>query len=805
MPNEEQNFIAHIKETPRREQTVREHNDNVANLAGIAGAIYHIKGLASFTGRHHDDGKNTAEYLAYITAAAAGEKVVRGSVIHSSYGACFVSRLQRNADFASKLTVEMIRMSIMSHHGLRDAVSKDGTITYSQAAQRIQDTYEDVARIVCDNYGENESMAAFARACEDAEGIQQRIRALHPKENDLGSAYIYFALYERLLTSILIDADRTDTACFMDDTEPPKPLLYDERIRAWNRYWAFCEEKIAELQAAKEPSPLDVYRSEISQTCAEFDGGSSGIFRLVVPCGAGKTLSALRYALQTAKRYGKRRIFYIAPYNSILEQNASEIEKYIGDAGAVLRHHSNIVFDEDDGEQEKRYKLLTENWAQPLIIATSAVQFLNTLFSSKTSAVRRMQALGESVIIIDEIQALPIKVLKLFNAGINFLSHFCDTSVLLCSATQPILDKLNSYRITNPIDLITAAGRYDTPFKRIEIEDDTGGNGFLADETADYILEKSRDVRSLLAIVNTKAAARKIAMRLRARTGDENQYRIFHLSTNMCPAHRSAVIDEMRERLLDKESKLKIICISTTLIEAGVDVSFARVVRSLAGLDSIVQAAGRCNRNREAVYGIVSIVYINDERIGFLEHLRKAQEITREVLYNIKANPSRYPGGALSKQAMDEFYTKYYMPLQQKEMGFPLPYDKEHTILHLLTTNPVGCKKNKATNELFMKQAFKEAGDAFEVIQDIGARDVIVKYNEEANKHIDALLSSRTLAAQRKELRFLQQYTIQLMPYMIEKISTGIQVYAEMGVMILSADYYDESYGVNDEQRLLIY
>ena len=124
--------------------------------------------------------------------------------------------------------------------------------------------------------------------------------------------------------------------------------------------------------------------------CARFDGGASGIFRLVVPCGAGKTLSALRYALQTAERYGKRHIFYIAPYNSILEQNAGEIAKYIGDDEAVLRHHSNIVFDEDDGDELKRYQLLAENWARSPIIATSAVQFLNTLFAAKTSAVRRM-------------------------------------------------------------------------------------------------------------------------------------------------------------------------------------------------------------------------------------------------------------------------------------------------------------------------------------------------------------------------------------------------------------------------------
>jgi CRISPR-associated endonuclease/helicase Cas3 len=798
-------YIAHISNIDKREQTVAEHNSNVAKLARVLGSVYNIENLSSFAGRHHDDGKNTQDYLEYIKMASAGEKVVRGSVIHSTHGACFVNNLHKGTDISSKLAAEMLRTTIMSHHGLRDAVSKDGTITYLQAVERIKDSYKNVERIVYDNNGEAETLEEFKRACTDARKIQSCINALKPKENALGSAHIYLALYERLLTSIVIDADRTDTACFNDNTEPPKPLSREELIKTWNCYCSFCEGEIAEFQAKKEPSLLDKYRSEISQACAEYDGGASGVFRLVVPCGAGKTLSALRYALQTAKRYGKRHIFYIAPYNSILEQNANKIVEYVGDAEAVLLHNSNIVFDADDEEQERRYKLLTENWAQSPIIATSAVQFLNTLFSSKTSAVRRMQALGDSVIIIDEIQALPVKVLKLFNVAVNFLASFCNTSVLLCSATQPLLDKLNDSRVLRPLDLVLDVDRYNEPFKRVEIKDCTSGNGLSSDEAADFILEKAHSVRSILAIVNTKAVARRIAEQIQKQTNDSDEFIVFHLSTNMCPAHRNSVIEKVRKYLSDKERKQHIICVSTTLIEAGVDVSFECVVRSLTGLDSIVQAAGRCNRNREAKCGEVSVIYINDERISHLGHIKEAQEVTREVLYNVSTNPHQYPGGALSKQAMDEFYAKFYLPLQKKEMAFPLPYDPEHTIIDLLSTNPAGSKRNKDATSLLMKQAFKEAGDVFEVIEEAGMRDVIVEYNDDSRKHIEKLLSSGFISEQKRELRFLQQYTIQLMPYMIDKLGAGIRFEDEAGVMILSADWYDEIYGVTDEPRVLVY
>ena len=799
----ENSFIAHIRKIDKHIQTVVEHNDGVAKLAYDIGAPYDIGGLCKLAGRHHDDGKNTQEYLAYIKAASAGENVARGSVIHSTHGALFVNNLANAKDLHAKLAAEMVRTAIMCHHGLRDCISTDGKFSFLESSTRIADSYSAVERIVNEHYGKSAIKNEFAIASAEAKGVQAKIKEFHSLGKCYGSSYFFLAMYERLLMSILVDADRTDTACFEDAAEPSRIPSSVERKMMWKSYLNHCEAEIMKLQAKKEPSTLDSYRAEISKACAEFDGGTNGVFRLVVPCGAGKTLSALRYALQTAKHYNKKHIFYIAPFNSILEQNAGEIAEYIGDVDAVLKHHSNIVFDSDNGEDEKKYKLLTENWAQSPVIATSAVQFLDTLFAGKTSNVRRMQALGDSVIIIDEIQAFPIKVLKLFNVAMNFLAHFCGTAIVLCSATQPLLDELNDYQILPPKSIISDEGKYNTAFKRVQIVDHINGNGFSVEEAASFILEQAHGVKSILAIVNTKPVARKVFECIHSIVENSKGYRLFHLSTNMCPAHRSVVLSEIRDCLKDKDNPQKIICISTMLIEAGVDISFERVVRSLTGLDSVVQAAGRCNRNRETECGIVSVIYIRDENVGRIGYLQSAQEVTREIFYNIRINPGQYPGGALSKAAMDEFYAKYYRPLQ-KEMAFPLENDPEHTIIDLLTTNPSGSKRNMDSKTVLLKQAFKEAGDAFAVIEDIGKQDVIVEYNDDALDHIKKLLSARLISDKKRELRYLQQYTVQLSEYAMQKIGAGVRFEENAGVFILMLLYYHGDFGVSDDPKTLI-
>ncbi len=788
-------YIARIRKSDGKVQGVFEHNENVASIAYRLGLPYGMGNIARLTGMHHDDGKNTDEYKRYLKAAAVGEAVKRGSVIHSTYGAVFIDRLASNGNIYARLAAELARTAIMSHHGLRDCITEDGKIACCDAERRIAASYAGVENIVNNYYGLESIREDFQKASGEAEAICRKIDAFHQQYPVCGSSNFYLAMYERLLTSILIDADRTDAAYFEDASSILEPPSADKLKDLWRLYAENCRRELEKYKQSKAYSPLDEYRDEISSICAEYDGGESGIFRLVLPCGAGKTLSALRYSLGTAERYAKRHIFYVAPFNSILEQNADEIIKYAGDREAVLIHHSNVVISPDDKEDLKKYSLLTENWAYSPIIATSAVQFLNTLFAGKTSNARRLSALGNSVIIIDEIQALPLKIMKLFNAAMNFLAYFCNSAIVLCSATQPPLEKLDDYKILRPKYIVDKTDKYDEAFGRVEIIPNIRGNGLTYEQAAEHIITQSNDVKSLLAIVNTRQAARYICKHVGDKLKNVANIRLFHLSANMCPAHRSAVISEMVERLSRKDETAKTVCVSTTLIEAGVNVSFERALRSLAGLDGIIQSAGRCNRNREADKGIVEVIFIRDESISRMPYLLKAQEAAREVFFSLESNPQNYLGGALSKNAVDEYYARFISKLNRNELSFPLPNDPEHTIIDLLTAG----RKNKCkTNSALLKQAFREAGEAFSVIDDEGEIEVIVEYNSDAKEHIDRLLKSSSLKEQRAELRHLQQYSVRLRKHLLDSLSGGVRFEEETGVFILSHDYYDETFGADN-------
>lgn len=805
---EENVFIAHIREWDKAEQSVFEHNDGVARLAGILGQEYGLENIARIVGRHHDDGKNTPEFYSYIKDASSGKKVNRSSIIHSTHGALLINKIADEKDLSSKLTAEMARMCIMSHHGLRDCISENGELIFERAATNITDSYETVEDCVKDNYGDDYINNEFLLACEEVKKLRLKINEfIHTSKKqsiEVGSPHFYISMYMRMLTSILIDSDRTDTACFMDNRDLHKLKSLDERKAEWGESLEFFERKLSSFEKNKNPSVLDVYRSEISQMCGIYDNGPNGILRLVVPCGSGKTLSALRYALNNAKSYGKKHILYIAPYNSILEQNAEEIRKYVGDKDLVLEHHSNVIFDDAEGEDEKNYHLLTENWAHSPIIATTAVQFLNTLFSAKTSSVRRMQALGDSIIIIDETQALPVKLLKIFNAAMNFISYFCNSTILLCSATQPLLDKLDSYQILPPQSIIKNEEKYQSNFERMKVEFETEGRGFSFDDVANFAVSKIQTHKSILLIVNTKTSARQVYSKIKDIVGDNSKYQCLHLSTNMCPAHRREILELIRLRLESEDKSEKTICISTSLIEAGVDISFEYVVRSLAGLDSIVQAAGRCNRNLERDRGTLSVIYMRDERVAKTENMERAQNATRDIINNLREYPENYKGGIFSKEAIDEFYTKYYSQLLP-EMAYKLRHDPERTMIDLLTGRTIGAKRLKCEHKgILLKQAFKEAGEAFYVIGNQGKTDVIVEYDNNAIDRIDRLRKTKSLAEKRKELRGLQRYVVQLNNNTLEKMKGGIIFEPELGVYILSAKYYDNNLGVVDNEDVLI-
>lgn len=268
-----------------------------------------------------------------------------------------------------------------------------------------------------------------------------------------------------------------------------------------------------------------------------------------------------------------------------MEQNSKEFRAFLPKEVCVLEHFGDVIIYEDNSLNVTKY--FTENWGSP-VIATSMVQLLNTLFNGTVTSVRRMRGLINSVIIIDEIQSLPIECTSMFNMAINFLSEVCNATVVLCSATQPVLDKVN-YKVNfdKNREMIDDFNEYSKKLKRTCIIDKLRPSGYTYSESAKFLFDISKESKSVLCVVNTKACARNIYkefLSLIKENGLENKYYVIHLSTNMCPAHRKLNIDNLKKALKGDQ---KVVCVSTQLIEAGVDISFHTVIRSLAGLDSI--------------------------------------------------------------------------------------------------------------------------------------------------------------------------------------------------------------------------
>ncbi len=789
-------FVAHIREKDREEQSVIEHSRAVAQRAAEKGKDYDLADIMYCAGLHHDDGKFMPAFKDYIQKAARGEPVQRGSVPHAVHGAVLIDSLFPIQDKYQKSTVEWLRYIILSHHGLRDAVETEGKVPFEESKKAIEHDFERLKELAEKYYGRDELTKEYEKAVLNGKKLFKKINTF---KNTYQTAKIHrlflTGMYARLMLSLLIDADHSDTADFEEERTSVKRPNRAQRKEEWRKRQAFFETKLANIGRDKTPSTLDCYRQEISNACFTFPTAESGMYRMVVPCGAGKTLSSLRYALRVAKDYGKKHIFYIAPFNSILEQNADELRKFLGGAEIVLEHHSNVVF-EPDSEKEKEYLLLTENWEESPVIATTAVQFLNTLFGGKKSSIRRMQALGDSVIILDEVQALPLKVTKLFNGAMNFLSYFCHSNIILCSATQPPLEDLDNYRLIEPLNIIEKEEEYARVFKRVEIVPYLEESKFTYEETADYIERQAEEVKSLLLVVNTKECASEVFSFLKKKYPEDSPYVLFHLSTNMYPLHRKLKISEIREMLINKNKK--VICVSTSLIEAGVDVSFERVVRSLTGLDSIVQAAGRCNRNKETDCGKVIVIDIKEEKFGRGSSVKQIQDFTRSVFYDIENYPKEFVGGALSKRAMDVYYRYYYNKFKTG-LGYPLGKNNPYSLVDLLSTNTRIVKEN-IREKFFLPQAFKEAANHFKVIDDEAKFSVVVVANGQVADKIKELRKKKFPSEKRKILRELQPYTVQINKYQIKNYEDNIETNE---ILTMDKKYYSDDIGLDETKDAL--
>ena len=408
MIQQETVYPAHINE----QGSVQSCTDHSVGTAILARKMLEAVGLGDVgyvIGMIHDCGKFTDEFRDYIVKANNGEKVQKGSVIHSFAGVLYLLEEYHTGNLEyNDAAAEIMACAVGSHHGLYDCLDADGKSGFQY---RIEKQPEYDKRALAAFYSEcmsREQMKALSvPAFTSLTSILDICCSLNGKSEYSSECDFYFGMVTRLLTSALIDADRTDTACFMrGQKNEPVDEVYD---------WAACLKRIQDYLACfPTVTPIQKARSELSAVCEEAAGLSPGIYRLDMPTGGGKTLAGLRYAAAHAAKYGKEHIIYVAPLLSILDQNAAVIRQAVQDDDAILEHHSNIVKEDFGKEQLEKYELLAEHWNSPVII-TTMVQFLNTLFSGKTSAVQRFHSLSNSVIIIDEVQTVPYRMLSLFS------------------------------------------------------------------------------------------------------------------------------------------------------------------------------------------------------------------------------------------------------------------------------------------------------------------------------------------------------------------------------------------------------
>ena len=780
--------IAHIHPETGAEQTAANHCRATAAFARKLLSSLGLGDTAYLAGLLHDMGKFTHRFEVYLRQSISGDPAAhRGSVNHTFAAVRFLLQRYHAPAYRSMedVTCEVLSYAVGAHHGQFDCIGPDGSNGFLHRLTKEDICYEEALQnFLSQCADENELNQLFQTAVQEVSVFHSRL--LKSASDETEGSFLY-SLLCRLLLSALISADRCDTAAFFG--VPLAPTFPENMSSFWERELHYMEEKLHQFPA---DTSINCSRRAISDQCRAFASRNGGIYRLSVPTGAGKTLSALRYALAHGATFCKKRIFFVIPLLSVIEQNSVVIREYLSNECPVLEHHSNILREEHPKEQLDPRELLMEDWSAPVVI-TTLVQLLNTLFLGKTSSIRRFHSLTESILIIDEVQSLPRQMLSQFNLALNFLSEACGVTVILCSATQPCLERLpHALHLSEPPDLVPYSATTWEAFRRTEIIDHRKTGGYSAGELASFV--RSHLSQSLLLICNTKAQAFTLYQALQG-----GAYELYHLSTSMCTAHRMDTLHRINEALHEKRP---VICVSTQLVEAGIDFSFAVVVRILAGMDNIAQAAGRCNRNGDFCRICpVYIVNFQGEDLRNLKEILASQQAAKELLDRFKQNSSSFDDDLLSDTAITYYYRQLFRNFKDKAPDYPLP-DLSTTMIKLLSQNNDFCafdpfRKNK---RFWLNQAFATAGTHFQVFSN-QTTDVLVPYRE-GNTIISALYSQRA----KQDLAYCQELLTKAKPYTVSLYDHQLRRLGENGGLQNSGlfcavlpDFYDDFIGIIPE------
>ena len=814
------NFIAHVRQADKSEQSVATHLTETAAIARELAAKLDLPAAGELLGLMHDFGKYSQAFQEYIKAATGvnpdadvEDTLPNGKKIdHSTAGAQWVySRLKKFGaqNGIGELVGQILGLCIASHHGagLIDCLNSEG-----EAVWRTRFSKDDALTHLAEcEQNADEAVKRQAEGLADKALIDQLVNALKPivrpmadsfqKERSAGKIEtshkieeFYLGCLTRFLFSCLIDADRINSADF--EREAQKDLRRFTQKPNWQEAIDKLETHLADFEIRY---PIDQIRREISDACLKRATDPQGIYTLTVPTGGGKTLASLRYALHHAQKHNLDRIIYIIPYTSIIYQNAGTVRKILGD-GWVLEHHSNL----SPEKQNWQDKLLSENWDKPIVF-TTMVQFLDAWFGGGTRGARHIHPMTRSVLIFDEIQTLPVKCVHLFCNVLNWLTQFGKSSAILCTATQPLLDNLpksefGELKLAENAEIMGKSDKLSELFddlSRVEIHYQPKAGGWSLAEAGEFLLTQFQTVSSCLFIVNTKKWAQELYRYCKTQSVPPEA--LFHLSTNQCSAHRKAIFDEIKGRLNNKQP---VICISTQLIEAGVDISMECVIRALGGLDSIAQAAGRCNRHGEKDgKGQVYVLNLQEPSLEqVLPDIHQGQIQAERVLREFIGQDILRP------QAIEQYF-KYYFYNRSQEMVYNIKSSSSGSLLDWLSDNRLNVyapKNDKRTKPFpLLMQSFKSAGRAFQVIE-APTRAAIVPYAD--GKEIIAKLCGNIEMKERYEnLKKAQHFSVNIFPHLWKTLEEkGVLKQIEnTGVYYIDycgKSYYSDEFGLSVDE-----
>ena len=822
-PTEKPDFVAHVRGEGKVCQSLESHLYGVGQLSARMAEKFGLSTQGELLGLLHDLGKYSTAFQSYIQSAtgllnqdedeefvdAAG---LKGKIDHSTSGAQWVWQELAQKDALAQIAGQIMALCIASHHsGVIDclalSVGSPAEDTFTKRMNKSADKThlsEVLGRVNQELLATVQNLVARPEITQAFQAWIANILGKIPGNNPQSPVYQQqLGLLVRSLFSCLIDADRIDSADF------EHPGLARRRLHGNYESWEVLIQRLENhLSAFTARHPIDALRQDISHHCLAGASRTQGIYTLTVPTGGGKTLASLRFALHHAREHKMDRVIYVIPFTSIIDQNAEVVRRILEPEGiekdsVVLEHHSNLTPE----EQSWRGKILSENWDAP-VVYTTTVQLLETLFGAGTRGARRMHQLANAVLIFDEIQSLPVNCVHLFNNAMNYLADFCGSTVVLCTATQPLFDQVDAQkgaiRVPEGNELMPNVKQLFDDLKRVEVVNRRKPGGWSQDEIAALAFEQIEAIGSCLVIVNTKKAAQAIYRLCK----EISTAKTFHLSTNMCPAHRKTILNEVRARL-DEVPPAPTLCISTQLIEAGVDVDFGSVIRFTAGLDSIAQAAGRCNRNGRPTQGLVYVINPRpeDENLANLPDIQVGREKAERVLDDFETNPERFGKNRIGPEAMAWYYQNYFFD-RTDEMSYPISakqIGRDDTLLNLLSDNPLTVADYKRTKRqapaIYLRQSFMIAAKAFKAI-DAPTRGVIVPYGETGKALINALCAAYLPDKEFDMLRRAQQFSVNVFPNVLEKLSKANvvrEVQEGTGILYLvDPRYYSLEFGLSE-------